>query len=126
MSIPRLNARNVALCSAGTVAEVRTSTRAASMNPISCFARLAGMTLVPSKAENLFGKLKADSPLRGDHRPFLFTKKLMNFIPSNQVRGQKPKAHEWSIYSTENNPCQIAVPLPATASFRAMTLWRVR
>jgi hypothetical protein len=27
------------------------------MNPISCFARLAGMTFIPNKAENLFGKI---------------------------------------------------------------------
>gem|GEM_PF-6019498 len=36
------------------------------MNLISCFARLVGMTFIPSKAENLFGKLKADSPLYED------------------------------------------------------------
>ena len=65
-SIPKLNARSAASCFAGIVVKTRTCTKAASMNLISCFARLVGMTFIPSKAENLFGKLKADSPLYED------------------------------------------------------------
>jgi len=35
------------------------------MNLILCFARLAGMTFIPNKAENLFAEIIGDSPLVG-------------------------------------------------------------
>ena len=64
-SIPKLNARSVAPCSAGTAARTRTSTAVESMNLISCFARLVGMTFTANKAENLFAEIIGDSPLVG-------------------------------------------------------------
>ena len=64
-STPKLDARSAASCFAGIVAKTRTFTKAASMNLILCFARLAGMTFIPNKAENLFAEIIGDSPLVG-------------------------------------------------------------